>query len=315
MYSRTKNRISLNLAAACNRGCSYCIQEKDAWYRALREKAAAAVMDSRNSEPPLSEAAVIMPGEAPAFAYSLFDCSDYFLLRRQPYYRAALDSVLRMFCRPAGNGRAGTRFSDQQVMLTVRPGPGDQVDGWLLAMHHACRLTMFVSFGSLNAATEPDTFRDRLRFMIGARQAGLHVVPLFKPLVTEWFDLARAHDLLAEIVNAADSVVAGGLKLTPALVRNLRRAGVAVPIQPYSESAAYLDRGLLAVFAAAVRALKPVSVYKHRLCAMYEYYRLPCRTDCREREFCSKRPPLPAPSPDARHAAFAAGTSPATGPY
>lgn len=296
MYSLRKNRVSFNLNAGCSRGCSYCIQEKDAWYRKLRTAGEKACEDEPPVDPDEMQALLVANAIYPI--YSLLDCSDYFMLRRQSRYRNALDEMLKVFTTihewtdKSGAIHRYKCFPGENVMLTVRPGPGDDVDDWLLGLHGSCMLTVFVSFGSLNKDTEPDTFADRLRFMREAIAAGLHVVPLFKPLVREWFDFAGSRELLRQIVMASECVVTGGLKLTPAIARNLQKAGVTVPAQPYSETEPYLDRKLLEEFVGAVRKIKPVSIYKHRACAMYEHYRVPCRVDCNEREFCIKRAPL-----------------------
>ncbi len=278
MHDAKKRRLSVNLPAGCTRGCAYCVQEKDTWYQALPTGT-----DARSvpAVPALSLGNVrLVLIQRKPLVLSLFDTTDALLLAEDARGHARLRRLLRFVQREA---------SQHLVMLTVRPTRrASYVPAWLRDLARDCRLTVFVSVGSLNPRLDGD-LPAAVAFLRICRDAGIHAVPLCKPLVPEWYDAQAAQPLLREVTDGAQELVVGGLKLAPAIVQNLQAAGHPVPQGDYRDTEAHLDSGFLHEFAGQVQRLAPVNIYKHRLCAMYEHHGLTCDLNCNEKEFCLKK--------------------------
>jgi hypothetical protein len=174
------------------------------------------------------------------------------------------------------------------VMITVRLDSDIDIPDWLKELNKICNLTIFVSFGSLNKETEQNNFLFRRNFLEKCFYEKIHCVPLFKPLVKEWFDFDNNKDIIKDILNYSDSIVVGGLKLTLNIVDNLILNDVPVPKHNYKNEQNYIDENFLNDFVNYVHSMKRVNVYKHRICPIYDYFGLNynCKEDCNEREFC-----------------------------
>jgi len=185
----------------------------------------------------------------PQATISLFDCtnfSDFVYTKEGTRQLMLVSEALRRVCPTEINGHR------HNVMVTVRPDGlykyKKAVRSLECIKRSGANLTAFVSMGSMNSETEACGLRWRIRFLKECAETGIYAVPYFKPLVKEWFDFEKSRWYLERILEHADCVVVGGLKLDIPIINNLLRKGIEIPEHSFKEGEAYINREFLDEF-------------------------------------------------------------------
>ena len=241
-----KSWIFANPTTGCTLDCSYCVEQKDSWFK----KEITPIYTADESIEQIKNSPLVLKDKTPLTFYNFSD----------PFLKANKGDLMKILEALDEDGWTN------KVGLISKVHPSVDYLGQLSELKNL-KTGLFVSYANLKRGVEKAPAQPRIDMMRDAKYLGIPTVAYARPLVSEWTSEGRLVELAHQIKGNTDAVVLSGLRLTKEIVDSLKAHNVEVPkLKTFTNKEK--DKGLFNKATKIISDIAEVPVFWHTSCAM-----------------------------------------------